>query len=156
MQKLDAAGDQRLIFGGLWLRALGVDELPQIINVLRGEMSLVGPRPSTAYEYEMFQPRHCRRCETLPGLTGLWQVNGKNRTTFEQMMELDLRYVETKSFLLDVKILASTPMAILTQARDVRTVRKAAAKAAAVETAPRGITATRRAPQDSPEHALVG
>jgi lipopolysaccharide/colanic/teichoic acid biosynthesis glycosyltransferase len=136
MQKLDAAGDQRLIFGGLWLRALGVDELPQIINVLRGEMSLVGPRPSTAYEYEMFQPRHRRRCETLPGLTGLWQVNGKNRTTFEQMMELDLRYVETKSFFLDVKILASTPMAILTQARDVGTVRKAAAKAAAVETAP--------------------
>jgi lipopolysaccharide/colanic/teichoic acid biosynthesis glycosyltransferase len=138
MQKLDTSGDHRLIFGGLWLRALGVDELPQLINVLRGEMSLVGPRPSTAYEYEMFQPWHRRRCETLPGLTGLWQVKGKNRTTFEQMMELDLRYVETKSLFLDVKILASTPMAILTQAVDVRTVRKAAARAAALETAPRG------------------
>lgn len=142
MQKLDGAGDHRLIFGGLWLRALGVDELPQLINVLRGEMSLVGPRPSTAYEYELFQPRHRRRCETLPGLTGLWQVKGKNRTTFEQMMELDLKYVETKSLLLDVFILASTPLAILTQAMDVRTLRKTVAKAAAkvaAETAPRGL-----------------
>jgi hypothetical protein len=71
-------------------------------------------------------------------LTGLWQVKGKNRTTFEQMMELDLKYVETKSLLLDVFILASTPLAILTQAMDVRTLRKAAAKVA-VKTAPRGL-----------------
>ena len=129
MKKLDATGDRRLIAGGLWLRTLGLDELPQIINVLRGEMSLVGPRPSTAYEYELFQPQHRQRCETLPGLTGLWQVKGKNRTTFEKMMELDLTYVKTKSFFLDVKILASTPPAILLQVWDVRAARKAAAKA---------------------------
>jgi lipopolysaccharide/colanic/teichoic acid biosynthesis glycosyltransferase len=133
MKKLDASGDARLIPGGLWLRTLGLDELPQIINVLRGEMSLVGPRPSTAYEYEMFQPQHRQRCETLPGLTGLWQVKGKNRTTFEKMMELDTTYVQTKSLLLDIKILASTPTAILLQVWDVRAARKAAAQARAVE-----------------------
>jgi lipopolysaccharide/colanic/teichoic acid biosynthesis glycosyltransferase len=129
MRKLDAAGDARLIPGGLWLRTLGVDELPQLLNVLRGEMSLVGPRPSTAYEYEMFQPRHRRRCETLPGLTGLWQVKGKNRTTFEKMMELDITYVQTKSLFLDVKILAGTLPAILLQVWDVQSGRRAAAKA---------------------------
>ncbi len=131
MKKLDATGDRRLIPGGLWLRTLGVDELPQIINVLRGEMSLVGPRPSTAYEYEMFQPRHRRRCETLPGLTGLWQVKGKNRTTFEKMMELDITYVETKSLFLDVKIIAGTLPAILLQVWDVRAGRKSGREGAA-------------------------
>jgi len=137
MKKLDATGDSRLIAGGLWLRTLGVDELPQILNVLRGEMSLVGPRPSTAYEYDMFQPRHRRRCETLPGLTGLWQVKGKNRTTFEKMMELDLAYVETKSLFLDVKIIAATLPAILQQVLDVQTGRRAAAKAQPAETVAR-------------------
>ena len=139
MKKLDTTGDSRLIPGGLWLRALGVDELPQVINVLRGEMSLVGPRPSTAHEYEMFQPRHRQRCETLPGLTGLWQVKGKNRTTFEKMMELDLIYVKNKSLLLDLKIIASTLPAILVQVWDVQTGRKAAAKAPAAEIAARAL-----------------
>ncbi|MGD1085004.1 MAG: sugar transferase [Verrucomicrobiota bacterium] len=133
MKKLDCTGDPRLIPGGLWLRTMGVDELPQVINVLRGEMSLVGPRPTTAYEYEMFQPRHRRRCETLPGLTGLWQVNGKNRTTFERMMELDLSYVEKKSLWLDVRILAQTLPAIFLQLWDVKLGRSFAAKAAPVE-----------------------
>jgi lipopolysaccharide/colanic/teichoic acid biosynthesis glycosyltransferase len=138
MKKLDTTGDSRLIPGGLWLRTLGLDELPQLFNVLRGEMSLVGPRPSTAYEYEMFQPRHRRRCETLPGLTGLWQVNGKNRTTFERMMELDVAYVETKSLFLDVKILAMTLPAILLQVWDVRSgLREATKKPKPVETAAR-------------------
>jgi lipopolysaccharide/colanic/teichoic acid biosynthesis glycosyltransferase len=139
MKKLDMAGDSRLIPGGLWLRALGLDELPQLINVLRGEMSLVGPRPPTVYEYDLFQPCHRRRCETLPGLTGLWQVNGKNRTTFEEMMELDIAYVETKSVLLDVKILARTFPAILLQVVDVCASRKLAAKAAATETGARSM-----------------
>jgi len=130
MRKLDCTGDSRLIPGGLWLRTLGMDELPQIINVLRGEMSLVGPRPTTGYEYEMFQPRHRQRCETLPGLTGLWQVSGKNRTTFEKMMELDLSYVENKSLFLDLKIIASTVPAILVQLWDVKVAGRAAAKAA--------------------------
>jgi len=137
MKKLDATGDSRLIPGGLWLRTLGVDELPQIINVLRGEMSLVGPRPPTVYEYDLFQPCHRRRCETLPGLTGLWQVNGKNRTTFEEMMELDIAYVESKSVFLDAKILARTFPAILLQVFDVHASRKSAAKAPATETGAR-------------------
>ena len=121
MKKLDTTGDERLIPGGLLLRTLGLDELPQIFNILRGEMSLVGPRPSTTYEYKMFLPEHRRRCQTLPGLTGLWQVNGKNRTTFQRMMELDLQYVERKSLWLDLKILARTPIAILRQCWDVAT-----------------------------------
>jgi lipopolysaccharide/colanic/teichoic acid biosynthesis glycosyltransferase len=125
MTILDGLGDSRLITGGLWLRACGLDELPQLINVLRGEMSLVGPRPSVPYEYEMFLPRHRQRCETLPGLTGLWQVNGKNRTTFEKMMELDLAYVAKKSLLLDLKIMMGTLPAILFQVWDLRGARKA-------------------------------
>jgi exopolysaccharide production protein ExoY len=135
MQKLDGAGDRRLIPGGLWLRSLGVDELPQFINVLRGEMSLVGPRPCVPYEYEMFQPHHRRRCDTLPGLTGLWQVNGKNKTTFEQMMELDLAYVEKKSLLLDLKIMVCTVPAILFQVWDLKIWRKSVATTSPTQSA---------------------
>jgi len=120
MTKLDSAGDPRLIPCGRLMRALGLDELPQVINVLRGEMSLVGPRPCLPYEYERYLPRHRERFETLPGLTGLWQVNGKNRTTFEQMMELDIHYARNKSFGLDLKILAKTIPAILVQTRDLK------------------------------------
>ena len=123
MKKLDGA-DERLIPGGLFLRTAGLDELPQLINVLRGEMSLVGPRPCLEYEFKMYEAAHRKRCYTLPGLTGLWQVNGKNRTTFARMMELDLEYVKKKSLWLDLKILARTIPAILEQARDVRRRRK--------------------------------
>ncbi len=112
-RKLDCGGDSRLIPGGLVLRSMGIDELPQLINVLRGEMSLVGPRPCTPYEFDLLSPRHKRRCGAPPGLTGLWQVSGKNRTTFEEMIDLDLRYVEHKSLWLDLKIIAMTPLAIL-------------------------------------------
>jgi len=133
MKKLDGVRDARLIPGGLWIRALGVDELPQLINIFRGEMSLVGPRPCIRYEYEMFEPRHRQRCATLPGLTGLWQVSGKNRTTFEKMMELDLAYAEKKSLLLDLKIIVCTVPSILLQVWDTKTQRKVAAKAAPVQ-----------------------
>jgi len=123
MTKLDA-GDPRLSPGGLWLRSLGLDELPQVINVLRGEMSLVGPRPCLAYEYQKYLPRHRPRCETLPGLTGLWQVTGKNRTTFEEMMDLDIYYAKNKSLWLDLKIIAKTIPAILVHVWDVKVKRK--------------------------------
>jgi len=120
MVKLDVAGDQRLIPGGVLLRSLGLDELPQILNVLRGEMSLVGPRPAMAYECEKYEPWCWRRFDTLPGLTGLWQVSGKNRTTFDEMMALDLRYAERKSILLDLKIMAWTVPAIVLQAWETK------------------------------------
>jgi lipopolysaccharide/colanic/teichoic acid biosynthesis glycosyltransferase len=112
-RKLDCGGDERLIPGGKWLRAMGVDELPQLWNVLYGEMSLVGPRPCTSFEFDLFSKRHKRRCEAPPGLTGLWQVSGKNNTTFEQMMDLDLKYVRDKSLWLDMKIITRTIPAIL-------------------------------------------
>ena len=120
-RKLECSGDKRLIFGGLFLRSIGVDELPQLINVLRGEMSLVGPRPCTPYEFDWYQPRHKRRCETPPGLTGLWQVSGKNKTTFEQQIDLDLFYVDHKSLWLDLKIMALTIPAILVLVWEMKT-----------------------------------
>lgn len=112
MQKLDDRGDKRVIFGGRLLRATGLDELPQIINVLRGEMSIVGPRPGLPYECEHYTPEQRRRLDSMPGLTGLWQVSGKNRTTFEEMIRLDLAYGERRSFLGDVKIIFLTPFTL--------------------------------------------
>jgi lipopolysaccharide/colanic/teichoic acid biosynthesis glycosyltransferase len=112
-RKLDCAGDKRLIFGGMGLRTAGVDEMPQLFNVLRGDMSLVGPRPCTPFEFEIFPERYKQRCGTPPGLTGLWQIGGKNKTTFEEMFDLDLKYVREKSLWLDLKILALTVPAIL-------------------------------------------
>ncbi|MDB6059156.1 MAG: Undecaprenyl-phosphate galactose phosphotransferase, partial [Verrucomicrobiales bacterium] len=126
MTKLDTH-DNRVIPFGRILRATGLDELPQLINVLKGEMSLVGPRPCLPYEYERYLPRHRGRCATLPGLTGLWQVNGKNRTTFEEMIDLDLDYCQKKSVWLDLKIMAMTIPAIFVQVWDTLK-RKAAAR----------------------------
>ena len=120
MKKLDSAGDPRLIPCGLLLRSLGLDELPQIFNVLRGDMSLVGPRPCMAYEYENYTPRHRQRFEAVPGLTGLWQVSGKNRTTFEQMIDLDIYYTRNKSLWLDLKIIFKTVPAIISQTRELK------------------------------------
>jgi lipopolysaccharide/colanic/teichoic acid biosynthesis glycosyltransferase len=131
-RKLDCV-DKRLIFGGLVLRSLGVDELPQLINILRGDMSLVGPRPCTPYEFELFLPRHKRRCEVPPGLTGLWQVSGKNNTTFEEQINLDLYYVEHKSLWLDIKIIALTIPAILVLVWEMKTRR-------AKSTSPEGLS----------------
>jgi len=118
MQKLDAKGDSRLIAGAWLIRATGLDELPQIINVLRGEMSVVGPRPCIPYEYDQFTPAQRRRSESVPGLTGLWQVSGKNRTTFEQMIAFDCDYGRRRSLGLDVKIIVLTPVALLVQVCD--------------------------------------
>jgi len=116
MVKLDRKGDPRLIRGGAFIRSTGLDELPQLINVVKGEMSLVGPRPCISYEFEHFLPHQRRRCDSLPGITGLWQVKGKNRTTFEQMIDLDLEYVRTKSLGLDLRVVLMTVPAILIQA----------------------------------------
>jgi lipopolysaccharide/colanic/teichoic acid biosynthesis glycosyltransferase len=115
MIKLDATGDSRLIPGGKFLRATGLDELPQIFNVLKGEMSLVGPRPCTVVEFERYAPEQRARVNALPGLTGLWQVSGKNRTTFRQMIEMDIFYSRTISLSLDLKIILRTLPAIVGQ-----------------------------------------
>ena len=120
MQKMDARGDSRLIAGGWILRATGLDELPQLINVLRGEMSLVGPRPCIPYEYEQYSARQRERFASVPGLTGLWQVSGKNRTTFEEMVHFDVQYSRRRSLLLDLKIIVLTLPALYTQVRDVQ------------------------------------
>jgi len=115
MKKLDEAKDDRIIPMGRFLRACALDELPQLINVLRGDMSLVGPRPCLAYEFETFLRWHKRRFDTLPGLTGLWQVSGKNKTSFGEMMRLDITYERRRSFLFDLMIISKTPMVLAEQ-----------------------------------------
>jgi lipopolysaccharide/colanic/teichoic acid biosynthesis glycosyltransferase len=115
MTKLDSRGDPRLTPFGGFLRASGLDELPQIFNVLRGEMSLVGPRPSLPNEFAKYEPWQRQRVTTLPGLTGFWQVNGKNKTTFNQMIAMDLFYARNLSILLDLKIMLKTGGAIVEQ-----------------------------------------
>jgi lipopolysaccharide/colanic/teichoic acid biosynthesis glycosyltransferase len=104
--------DAQLIPFGKWLRCTGIDELPQLFNVLKGEMSLVGPRPDVI-PVEEYQEWQRIRFAVLPGLTGLWQVGGKNHTTFNQMNQLDAQYVERRSFWLDLKIVILTVPAIL-------------------------------------------
>ena len=120
MKKLDAQGDSRIIPFGLLLRSTGLDELPQLINILRGEMSLVGPRPCLPYESEKYLPWQRERFCAAPGLTGLWQVSGKNKTTFAEMIQLDIQYARTKSFWLDSKIIFKTIPALLIQVYETR------------------------------------
>ena len=112
MTKLDSFGDSRLAPFGRILRASGLDELPQIFNVLCGEMSLVGPRPCLPNEFEKYEGWQRKRVNGLPGLTGLWQVSGKNKTTFNEMVRMDLSYLNNISFLLDVQIMFKTAGAI--------------------------------------------
>jgi lipopolysaccharide/colanic/teichoic acid biosynthesis glycosyltransferase len=119
MIKLDAKGDPRLILGGKLLRAIGLDELPQLFNVVRGEMSVVGPRPCTVREFELYAPEDRERVNALPGLTGFWQVNGKNRTTFRQMINMDVFYSENITLRMDLKIIARTFPAIVSQLIDM-------------------------------------
>ena len=124
MTKMDVHGDPRLIPLGALLRSTGLDELPQVINVLRGDMSLVGPRPCIPYEAEDYLSWQKERFKTLPGLTGLWQVNGKNQTTFNEMINLDITYVRNKSLRLDIKIIFKTIPALISQVRETRASRK--------------------------------
>jgi lipopolysaccharide/colanic/teichoic acid biosynthesis glycosyltransferase len=106
--------DPRITPIGSFLRKTSLDELPQFWNVLRGEMSLVGPRPPIPYEVEQYASWHRRRVlEAKPGITGLWQVKGRSRTTFDEMVRLDLRYARTYSLWTDLKILFATPMAVI-------------------------------------------
>lgn len=101
--------DARVTRVGRMLRRWSLDELPQLWNVLRGQMSLVGPRPAIPYEVEHYPPGWCDRFTVRPGLTGLWQVSGRSRLTYAQMVDLDLEYARRRSFWLNIVILARTP-----------------------------------------------
>ena len=106
--------DPRIIpYVGTFIRKFSIDELPQLINVLKGDMSLVGPRPCLPYEVEMYKRWHRMRFDVLPGITGLWQVSGRNRLTFDEMVALDIRYLQNWRFSLDLAIMAKTPYVIL-------------------------------------------
>jgi lipopolysaccharide/colanic/teichoic acid biosynthesis glycosyltransferase len=115
MTKLDAL-DPRLIPGGRFLRAAGLDELPQIFNVIRGEMSLVGPRPCTVIEFQSYRPEQRDRVNAPPGITGYWQVNGKNKTTFKEMIAMDIFYAKNMSPSLDLSIIWKTISVVIRQA----------------------------------------
>jgi len=107
--------DARVTRVGAFLRKTSLDEIPQFINVLKGEMSLVGPRPGLPYEVAAYQTWHRRRVlEVKPGITGLWQVNGRSRVKFDEMVRLDIRYAKAWSPWLDLKILVQTPRAVVT------------------------------------------
>lgn len=110
---LKETADPRITRVGKIIRKLSLDELPQFINVLRGDMSIVGPRPSIPYEYEVYKEWHKQRLDVLPGITGLWQVNGRNQVSFDEMVRLDLHYIEQKSIWLDLKIMLKTPFIML-------------------------------------------
>ena len=107
------ADDPRITPIGRWLRKTSIDELPQLLNVVRGEMSLVGPRPQPVEEIEAYDFWHRRRLSMKPGITGLWQVRARNDPSFEQWMALDLEYIDHWSLWLDVMILFQTPISIV-------------------------------------------
>lgn len=105
--------DPRVTRIGAFLRRTSLDELPQLFNILKGEMSLVGPRPPIAYEIENYQPWHMERLKAVPGLTGLWQVSGRSSVSFEDMVRLDIRYISTWSLWNDLVILLKTVPVVL-------------------------------------------
>ena len=112
MFKID--NDPRVTRVGKFLRKTSLDELPQFINVLKGDMSLVGTRPPTVDEYEKYQPEHKARVSMMPGLTGLWQVSGRSDIKdFDDVVKLDMQYIDNSSFWLDVKIILMTIKVVL-------------------------------------------
>lgn len=115
-ESLKLPDDPRITTVGRWLRRLSLDELPQLFNVLRGEMSIVGPRPPLPYEYELYQPWHKQRLAVLPGITGLWQVTAHNLVSFDEMVRMDLEYIERMSLWLDLWVMVMTPMEMFTGA----------------------------------------
>ena len=133
MTKMDSHGDTRIIPFGVFIRALGLDELPQLINVVKGEMSLVGPRPCLPYEFELYLPWQRERCNATPGLTGLWQVSGKNKTTFSEMIQLDIEYSRRCNLWLDMGIIFKTIPVLLSQASNAQKKVNPAQKAITVE-----------------------
>ena len=107
--------DPRVTRIGSWLRRTSLDELPQLLNVLRGDMALVGPRPITLTELRLYGPARWQYLSVLPGMTGLWQVSGRNRVTYERRVQLDDEYVKNRSIWLDLQILVRTVLVVLTR-----------------------------------------
>ena len=114
LKKLTA--DPRVTRVGAFLRRTSLDELPQLVNVVLGNMSLVGPRPALEYELQYYRPEHYQRFAVKPGMTGLWQVSGRNTLGFTEMLDLDADYARSSNLWTDVKILAKTPMAAISKA----------------------------------------
>ena len=113
-KSLKLENDPRITRVGKLIRKTSIDELPQLFNILRGEMSLVGPRPAIPYEVELYKDWHKRRFEALPGITGVWQVKGRNLVSFDEMVRMDIEYIEKQSLWLDIRILLRTPLAVIT------------------------------------------
>ncbi|MFL5843389.1 MAG: sugar transferase [Solirubrobacteraceae bacterium] len=111
LKKLTA--DPRVTRVGAFLRSTSIDELPQLLNVVKGEMSLIGPRPALAYELEHYRPEHFERFAVRPGLTGLWQVSGRAQLGFLEMLDLDAEYARTSGPLTDLRIAVLTPRALV-------------------------------------------
>jgi lipopolysaccharide/colanic/teichoic acid biosynthesis glycosyltransferase len=107
------AVDDRITPIGRWIRKWSLDELPQLFNVIAGDMALVGPRPAIPYEVAEYPSWYLERFSVKPGLTGLWQVSGRNERTYEEMVRLDIEYAERRSLWLDLSILARTPLTVL-------------------------------------------
>ena len=105
--------DPRITVLGRWLRKLSLDELPQLFNVLGGEMSCVGPRPPLPYEYELYEERHKERLSALPGITGVWQVEARNRVPFEEMVQMDINYIKDMNLGLDLWTMLRTPIEMI-------------------------------------------
>lgn len=104
--------DPRIIRPGIFLRKLSLDELPQFWNVLKGDMSVVGPRPAIPYEVDLYKPWHLRRLEAQPGITGLQQITARSTADFDQQVRLDIEYIEKQSFFLDLLIILKTPWVV--------------------------------------------
>ena len=106
--------DPRITPIGRFMRKSGLDEIPQLFNVVKGELSLVGPRAPLLYEYAHYSERHKKRLEVMPGITGLWQVTARSMVPFEQMVDIDLDYANRRSYWLDLKIMLLTPYVLIT------------------------------------------
>ena len=110
---LKMLGDPRITGMGKYLRKFSLDELPQFFNVVKGEMSIVGPRPSLPYEYEVYEEWHKGRLAVLPGITGYWQVLAHNTVAFNEMVRIDLEYIRSMNLWLDIKIMFLTPFEMI-------------------------------------------